>query len=70
MRALVAAVAVALIVGTEVTAGMAVLDGVIFWSNMSLALKLLWIAPLVGIASGLWAGAHVLRRERAFPPGI
>jgi hypothetical protein len=70
MRALVAAFAVALIVGTEVTAGVAVVDGIIFWNNTDLAQTLLWIAPLVGIASGLWAGVHVLRQERVLEPGV
>lgn len=70
MRALIAAIAVALIVGTEVAAGVAVVDGVVFWNNMDLAAKVLWLAPVLGVAAGLMAGRRVLLHERALPPGI
>lgn len=69
MRALIAALAVALIVGTEVTAGVAVLDGIVFWSNLELAKDLLWIAPIAGVLAGLWAGRRTLRYERMLPQG-
>ncbi|KJS36154.1 MAG: hypothetical protein VR70_14410 [Rhodospirillaceae bacterium BRH_c57] len=70
MRALIAAFSVALIVGTEVAAGVAVIDGVIFWNNLDLAAKVLWLAPLLGVAVGLLAAQRVLRHERGLPPGV
>ncbi|MGC2857502.1 hypothetical protein ACM64Y_18680 [Novispirillum sp. DQ9] len=69
MRALIAALAVALIVGTEVTAGVAVLDGIIFWSDIDTAKALLWVAVAAGVVAGLLAGRRTLLKERSLPQG-
>lgn len=69
MRAMIAALAVALIVGTEVAAGAAVIDGIVFWSDIGTAKALLWVAVAAGVAVGALAGQRTLRRERRLPQG-
>lgn len=69
MRAMIAALAVALIVGTEVTAGVAVIDGIVFWGDLATAKTLLWGVLAIGVAAGLVAGQRTLRRERRLPQG-
>lgn len=69
MRALIAALAVALIVGTEVTAGAAVIDGILFWGDLATAKILLWVAVAAGLVFGVIAGRRTFRREQNLPQG-
>lgn len=63
MRAHLAGLAFALIIGSESAAAVAALEGLVFWNNIALLMDLLWVAAGAGLLAGAMAWRHAVRCE-------